>query len=191
MKDPKVFRVLKGEYPIKNYRLAQARVESGMTVEILAELVGVSKPAMGSYESLRSRPDKIKQKKISEVLGRPVEYLFPEGYELSRMKRDAYFLSRNQLNSSILIYEKSWNDGISRIDRELTDFLSGTLSKREDRVLRLSFGFKDGKDYNFTNIGERIGVTRERARQIFHRAMAKLRENTRLKKFYEDIFCQG
>jgi RNA polymerase primary sigma factor len=50
------------------------------------------------------------------------------------------------------------------------------LDPREAKVLRLRFGL-DGEDpMTFRRIGQRLGLTRERARQIERRALGNLRE---------------
>ena len=46
---------------------------------------------------------------------------------------------------------------------------------REAVVLRLRFGFEDDRRWTLEEIGAKIGVTRERARQIESEALVKLR----------------
>jgi RNA polymerase primary sigma factor len=50
------------------------------------------------------------------------------------------------------------------------------LEEREATVLRLRFGFDGEEPQTFTAIGEHLGVTRERARQLEQRALTKLRQ---------------
>ena len=50
------------------------------------------------------------------------------------------------------------------------------LPEREQLVLELRFGLADGHNYTLEEVGKRLGVTRERARQMEHRALAKLRQ---------------
>ena len=49
-------------------------------------------------------------------------------------------------------------------------------ARREQLVLELRFGLADGHTYTLEEVGRRLGVTRERARQMEHRALAKLRQ---------------
>jgi len=56
----------------------------------------------------------------------------------------------------------------------IEDMLDGLLP-REAVVLRLRFGFEDDRRWTLEEIGARIGVTRERARQIESEALVKLR----------------
>ena len=56
------------------------------------------------------------------------------------------------------------------------DALLGQLTERQRRLLRLRFGMEDDTCYSLEAIGEKLGVSKERARQIEHQAMAKLQE---------------
>jgi RNA polymerase primary sigma factor len=58
---------------------------------------------------------------------------------------------------------------------EVSELLS-RLPPREQLVLELRFGLADGHVYTLEEVGRRLGVTRERARQMEHRALAKLRQ---------------
>ena len=53
------------------------------------------------------------------------------------------------------------------------------LSERERAVLEFRFGLKDGVTYSLQAVGERLGVTGERVRQIEARALGKLRRLAR------------
>jgi len=55
----------------------------------------------------------------------------------------------------------------------------GTLSSREEVVIRSRFGLMDGQPKTLDEIGEVYGVTRERIRQIESKTMSKLRHQSR------------
>jgi len=62
------------------------------------------------------------------------------------------------------------------------------LNPRERQVLRMRFGLEDGRDRTLGEIGEELGVSRERVRQIESEALAKLRHprlRNRLREFVE------
>jgi RNA polymerase primary sigma factor len=51
-----------------------------------------------------------------------------------------------------------------------------TLMPRDARVLRLYFGLEGGREHTLEEIGNVLGVTRERVRQLRDRALKRLRE---------------
>ncbi len=61
------------------------------------------------------------------------------------------------------------------------DILS-SLPLREARTVQLWFGIIDGQDFNFPEIGEKFGLTRERSRQLGNQGLGRLREPSRTKK---------
>ena len=58
----------------------------------------------------------------------------------------------------------------------------GTLTEREQKVLRLRFGLDDGRARTLEEVGKEFQVTRERIRQIEAKALRKLRHPSRSKK---------
>ena len=75
------------------------------------------------------------------------------------------------------------------LKKELGDVLT-TLTKREERVIRLRFGIDDGYHRTLEEVGHIFNVTRERIRQIEDKALKKLRHPTRshiLKKFIDNF----
>ncbi len=67
------------------------------------------------------------------------------------------------------------------LKEQLLDVL-GTLTEREQKVLRLRFGLDDGRARTLEEVGMIFGVTRERIRQIEAKALRKLRHPSRSKK---------
>ncbi|WP_238581092.1 RNA polymerase sigma factor RpoD [Streptomonospora alba] len=53
--------------------------------------------------------------------------------------------------------------------------LLGGLSDREQRIIQLRFGLRDGHQHTLEEVGREFGVTRERIRQIEAKTLAKLR----------------
>ena len=68
--------------------------------------------------------------------------------------------------------------------RELERILS-TMSEREALILRHRYGLIDGIPKTLDQIGEEIGVTRERIRQIENKAISKLKHPTRAQRLSE------
>lgn len=60
--------------------------------------------------------------------------------------------------------------------RELLDKVLSMLPPREMRILQLRYGLLDGKMYTLEEVGRKLGVTRERVRQIEAQALNRLRQ---------------
>ena len=58
----------------------------------------------------------------------------------------------------------------------------GTLTEREQKVLRLRFGLDDGRARTLEEVGKEFNVTRERIRHIEAKALRKLRHPSRSRK---------
>ena len=58
----------------------------------------------------------------------------------------------------------------------------GTLTEREQKVLRLRFGLDDGRARTLEEVGKEFNVTRERIRQIEAKALRNLRHPSRSRK---------
>ena len=67
------------------------------------------------------------------------------------------------------------------LKEQLMQVLS-TLTPREEKVLRLRFGIDDGRQRTLEEVGKEFNVTRERIRQIEHKALRKLRHPSRSRK---------
>ncbi len=75
------------------------------------------------------------------------------------------------------------DDEVSRPDDTATENLLkehllavlDSLPPREVRILQLRFGLLDGQSYTLEEVGDKMGVTRERVRQIQAQALSRLR----------------
>lgn len=54
--------------------------------------------------------------------------------------------------------------------------LVARLGAREARIIRSRFGLEDGRERTLEDVGEELGVTRERIRQLQNEALSRLRE---------------
>ncbi|MCL5884395.1 MAG: RNA polymerase sigma factor RpoD [Deltaproteobacteria bacterium] len=65
---------------------------------------------------------------------------------------------------------------------EQVEKILGTLTPREERVLRMRFGIGEKSDHTLEEVGQDFEVTRERIRQIEAKALRKLRHPSRSKR---------
>ena len=70
---------------------------------------------------------------------------------------------------------------LTLLKEQLVEVL-GTLTEREQKVLRLRFGLDDGRARTLEEVGKEFNVTRERIRQIEAKALRKLRHPSRSRK---------
>jgi len=72
---------------------------------------------------------------------------------------------------------------MKKITNEDIDAVLKTLTPREEEVVRLRFGLRDGRCHTLEEVGSQFDVTRERIRQIEAKALRKLRHPVRSNKF--------
>jgi RNA polymerase primary sigma factor len=111
--------------------------------------------------------------RVSELLrvaGQPLSLETPVGEEeestLAEFIEDEDTPTPSSMASKAMIWER------------VEDALD-SLTPREARVLRLRYGLEDGEDYTLEQVGEKLGLTRERIRQIQSQALRRLRHPSR------------
>ena len=117
--------------------------------------------------------------KVQEIIGIsqiPLSLETPIGDEEGNYLGD--FVEDQSMESpDAVIAKDNIKDGLNAVLNDLTE--------REARVIRLRFGFDDGKARTLEEVGNLFDVTRERIRQIESKALRKLRHPNRLKKLKE------
>jgi len=71
---------------------------------------------------------------------------------------------------------------LKQLLKEQIEDVLHTLTPREQRVLQLRFGLKDGRSRTLEEVGKEFNVTRERIRQIEAKALRRLRHPSRSRK---------
>ena len=66
-----------------------------------------------------------------------------------------------------------------RLLREEIDEALGTLRERDAVVIRFYYGLRGEKEHTLEEIGKKLGITRERVRQLRDRALKELREGAK------------
>jgi len=64
-------------------------------------------------------------------------------------------------------------------ERDVEEWIAGvlaTLPERERMIIELRYGFEDATEHTLQSIGDRLGLTRERVRQIESRALGRIRQ---------------
>lgn len=69
-----------------------------------------------------------------------------------------------------------------RILRDHLNEILSELSPREQKILEMRFGLKDGVTHTLEEVGKIFGVTRERIRQIEAKALDKIRQHHKIDK---------
>jgi RNA polymerase primary sigma factor len=117
--------------------------------------------------------------KVQEIIGIsqiPLSLETPIGDEEGNYLGD--FVEDQSMESPDAVISKdNLKEGLNAVLSDLTE--------REARVIRLRFGFDDGKARTLEEVGNLFDVTRERIRQIESKALRKLRHPNRIKKLKE------
>ena len=178
-----------------NYNLKRKRIEKGLTMQQLADAVGVSLQTMFYYQSFRVYPPLDKAAKIAEVLETDLNTLFPAEIASFRIKRqpeikDQVRIPLSQALKLGYITPRQLSTSDSAVDEELelaempaiVRSVLETLTPKEAKVVELRFGFADGRALTQGEVGAMFGVTRTRIGQIEAKALRKLRHPSRSRK---------
>lgn len=124
-------------------------------------------------------PERIRETR--RLVHRPASLETPMGEEQDMTLGDAVADENAERN----IYDK--NERLDLSER-LEDALD-QLHPRERRVLRMRFGLDRGEQRTLGEVGEMLGVSRERIRQIEAEALKKLRRMPRVRRELMDYFA--
>lgn len=150
-------------------------------VETINKLIRVSRQLLQEYgrepspEEIAAEMD-ISEEKVREILKiaqEPVSLETPIGEEEDSHLGD--FIPDEDVPAP------AEAAAFTMLKEQLSEVL-GTLTEREQKVLKLRFGLEDGRARTLEEVGQTFDVTRERIRQIEAKALRKLRHPTRSKK---------
>ena len=165
--------------------ILRAVADQGRTIRLPAHIVDelnkLNREGKRLAQELRREPTNeelaaelgISQQRVHDLLrlgGRPLSLETPVGEEeestLAEFIEDDVTPTPPSMASHALMGER------------VEDALD-SLTPREARVLRLRYGLEDGEDYTLEQVGEKLGLTRERIRQIQAQALRRLRHPSR------------
>jgi RNA polymerase primary sigma factor len=115
-------------------------------------------------DTLNVTPDKVEQ--MMEVSRRPLSLERPIDEE-----EDSFLFDFVEYEESPAPPEVATEHLLKQHMTEILD----TLPPREARILQLRYGLGDGESYTLEEVGKKMGVTRERVRQIEAQALRRLR----------------
>lgn len=128
---------------------------------------------------------------VAAEMGVPVEKI----YHLIKISQDTISidtpLGDDDDDSSLADFvpdEDSVSPETSAARRILRDHLNeiiGDLSLREQQILEMRFGLKDGVTHTLEEVGKVFGVTRERIRQIEAKSLEKIRQHHKIQKIHD------
>ncbi len=130
----------------------------------LTQLLGRDPTTQELADSLRVTPKKVEN--MIQVARRPISLETPTDDEEDSILSD--FIPDNESPAPTDVVTNSL------LREQLRDVLH-TLPPREVRILQLRYGLHDGQSYTLEEVGRKMGVTRERVRQIEAQALSRLR----------------
>ncbi|NLF24631.1 MAG: RNA polymerase sigma factor RpoD [Deltaproteobacteria bacterium] len=122
-------------------------------------------------EKMEIPPDKVR--KVLKIAKEPISLETPIGEEDDSHLGD--FIEDKRVVSPS-------NAVVNMNLQEQTRKVLGSLTPREEKVLRMRFGIGEKSDHTLEEVGQNFDVTRERIRQIEAKALRKLRHPSRSKK---------
>ena len=176
----------------RNVNLAHCRKRKGWSQERLARECGISPPYYNRVELLVMWPGEKIRKKICEVLGVSHDALFDRDMEMVvRLKAGKSTKLVNTMDAMDmvdrlldweehpLIVESTQHEEIEA--RDLREKLGEALLGLDDRE-RIIVGHRHAGE-SLENIGHIVDVSKERARQIYNKAILKLQKSRGLREY--------
>ncbi len=143
----------------------------------LQQIIGREPNADEIAEAMEMTPERVRQ--IIRAARQPVSLETPVGEEEESTLSD-FIADRTAYSPAEVAAQEMLRQHVDDIFEQLGD--------RERSVLRMRFGLDDGRERTLGEIGEELGVSRERVRQIEAEALQKLRQTdlrAKLKEYLE------
>jgi len=151
------------------------------------------------YRAFNSLEKKLGREPTTWELAKALDVTPDQAEQLQRMTRDPLSLESEVRGTDTKLLKDFVKDSTAispqegldqmRLERAAEDSI-GVLNERERNILRWRFGMRDESDHTLEEIGSKLGLSRERVRQLEARALAKLRSapnRRRLEAFREAV----
>ena len=145
----------------------------------------------------RRLTQELNREPTNEEIAKEMEIDVDKVEHIMKIKQDIHSLDqsvRDDEEDSVLGDFIEDEDTVSPEESATTQLLKehvkdmlGSLTEREQKILKLRFGLEDGKSHTLEEVGQEFSVTRERIRQIEAKALAKLRKHKDAKKLHDYI----
>jgi RNA polymerase sigma factor (sigma-70 family) len=187
----KDFRV---QIKIKNNRLLEKMEEAGYKSNIeFSRAVGVDAVNIGEFINMKRAPiNKFtgeylpKFMKIVDFLKCLPEDIFPKRLMNKELKGYVAELKVNSedLTTSLrsIAIEPDKKMIIEEANRNLNRFIEQNTTPRQQRVLELRFGLHGNEEHTLQEIGEQLGISKDRVRQIEAAALVRLKRYQKRKE---------
>ena len=176
LKKPKSRNTLILDEPFKHLKGFEENVKVIQTIKLLSEKLGLQ-IIMVHDERVPIEEIKKGADKIFEVSIKKVEYMMKVARHPLSLEMPTDFEESSTLGDFIEDRESLPPDesATNNMLREHIDEIMKLLPPREVRILQLRYGLIDGRIYTLEEVGRKMGVTRERVRQIEAQALRRLR----------------
>jgi len=181
---------------VRNNKLLTAMRAAGYdSVQSLSRATGIYAIALYDYLNLKTPAMQggefnHKVKKLAEFLNVNPFDLFPFQFLEDSLQKNTIERDYDEAEVKCLIGTEETNPEVLAISSErdavLTEII-GTLTPREERVIRMRFGLGGGDTYTYEEAGKVFGITRERIRQIEAKAIRKMKHPKRNEKLREYV----
>lgn len=185
---------LRFKMTIKNHELEKARTALNLTQTQFAEKIGMGKATYCQIECCRQFPNTDKMQQIAKGMGKPVGTLFPQWLEMfserwNDAEKERIVPINNLAINSLSVLSLPSGDGREELEKigEMAiakNILGNAIKEMGDRERKvLESRFIDGLTLEET--AKRMGVTRERIRQVEAKGLERLREDKNVKSLVE------
>lgn len=191
---------------IKNNLLYKEVFNNFKSLKKASQVIGIPETEMCLFINMKRSAYKLNKnrtafqeresvRKICFFFNKTPEQLFPENQLYNRAKKTIinHEVSQQELKCIDLINPNEKIYFLEDIEskkqlRKLTDEALGKIPEREAKIIKLRFGL-EGTAYNLREIGEIMGISDQRVRQLESRALLRLKHpknSTVLKPFFEE-----